>query len=542
MRNIIVLSGSSHPKLVESICQRLGIPKGAVKLSKFSNRETNVEVGESVRGADVFILQSGCGNVNDNFMELLIMIAACRTASAKKITAVIPCFPYARQPDAPYKKNGTLLSRVPTSEVDKYAILYGGKLPETVVANVTNTYAILPSAKPNSAAGAAPGPAGGANGSEGSLSVPAGIPIPTRGGGGGAPASGASSLVSSSPLDDGYLASSPPASHSLQSPPSRGTLRTSASNSGMRARTESTVSIDEKEGVRKLSTLSTSHPNINVKSLTPAPVTYKPAPIVFSGISQDGYKHWTARSGTLIANLLVAAGADHIVTMDLHDPQFQGFFDIPVDNLYSQPLVLNYIRENIPLYQNAVLVSPDAGGAKRATAIADKLNMDFALIHKERRNHTNGGTNGTLHIQHSQTNYEAEVNGVTTTVATSQPKSITTAPSDMMLVGDVAGRVCILVDDIADTSFTITKAARVLKDEGATKIYAIITHGIMSGDAIDRISKSCIDEVIVSNTVPQDEHVAGCSKIKIFDVGGIFAEAIRRIHNGESVSFLFKGK
>jgi len=138
----------------------------------------------------------------------------------------------------------------------------------------------------------------------------------------------------------------------------------------------------------------------------------------------------------------------------------------------------------------------------RATTIADKLNVDFAMIHKDR-------------------------------------KQAHSTATDMMLVGNVKGRVCILIDDIADTSFTITKAAKVLVDNGAVKVYALITHAIMSGDAIDRINKSCIDEVIVSNTVPQEEHLAKCSKMKVFDVAPIFAEAIRRIHNGESVSFLF---
>ena len=143
----------------------------------------------------------------------------------------------------------------------------------------------------------------------------------------------------------------------------------------------------------------------------------------------------------------------------------------------------------------------------RATVIADKLNMDFALIHKERRINASGST---------------------------------ASSSDMMLVGDVKDKVCILIDDIADTSFTITKAAKLLENHGATKIYALITHAIMSGDAMERIERSHIDEVVVSNSVPQDEHLAACSKIKVFDIAPVFAEAIRRIHNGESVSFLFE--
>ncbi|KAI8821525.1 phosphoribosyltransferase-like protein [Fimicolochytrium jonesii] len=348
MRDLTVLSGSSHPRLAQAICERLGVPLGSCTLSKFSNKETNVEVRESVREQDVFIIQSGCGNVNDNFMELLIMIAACKTASARKVTAVLPCFPYARQTETPYRRVGNMsVSREATSlTVQRPDVAYAGP----------------------------------------------------------------------------------------------------------------------------------------------------------SGVS-SAYKQWTARSGTLMANMLTAAGADHIITMDLHDPQFQGFFDVPVDNLHSQPLMIKYIKEKIPNYQEAVIVTPDAGGAKRATLIADKLNMDFALVHKERR---------------------------------------IAAGSELILVGDVRDRVCILVDDIADTSFTITRAAALLTKSGATKIYALITHGILSGDAVERIRASSIDEVVVGNSVPQEEHVERAGgKLKVFDVAGVFAEAVRRIHNGESVSFLF---
>jgi ribose-phosphate pyrophosphokinase len=135
--------------------------------------------------------------------------------------------------------------------------------------------------------------------------------------------------------------------------------------------------------------------------------------------------------------------------------------------------------------------------------------MDFALVHKDRRRNQNLGSGTTL------------------------------ALSEMILVGSVKDRVCILIDDIADTCFTITKAAKLLNRSGATKIYALITHGLLSGDALDRINKSPIDELIVSNTVPQEEHLTNSTKVKVIDVAPIFGEAIRRIHNGESVSFLF---
>ncbi|KAI8802413.1 phosphoribosyltransferase-like protein [Cladochytrium replicatum] len=409
MRNIVVFSGSSHPQLVDAICQRLSLIPGKSVLNKFANRETNVEIKESVRDVDVYIVQSGCGHVNDNFMELLIMIHACRTASARKITAVIPSFPYARQPETPYKRNGMPLTRVPADQMEKYAML--GKSP---------------------------------------ILAPGGVHAPLTNG------------MSFSMLDGA------PNGHAESGDGSSAPSLT-------------------------ISTAATARP--------PSPSLASAGQML--GGTQGGYKHWTARSGTLIANMLTAAGADHIITLDLHDPQFQGFFDIPVDNLYSQPLLVKYIREKIPGYENAIIVSPDAGGAKRATGVADKLNMDFALIHKDRRPRNTGTT-------------------------------------DMMLVGDVRGKVCILIDDIADTSFTITKAAKVLVENGATRVVALITHAIMSGDAIERINNSDIDEVIVSNSIPQDEHLAKCPKMKVYDIAPLFAEAIRRMHNGESVSYLFE--
>lgn len=125
MRNITVFSGTSHPELASSICHRLGLPVGKCTLSKFSNQETNVEVGQSVRGLDIFIIQSGCGKVNDNLMELLIFIAACKTASARKVTVVIPCFPYARQPETPYQKNGLPSTRMDALARERYEEVYG---------------------------------------------------------------------------------------------------------------------------------------------------------------------------------------------------------------------------------------------------------------------------------------------------------------------------------------------------------------------------------------------------------------------------------
>ncbi|XP_022689279.1 ribose-phosphate pyrophosphokinase 2 isoform X2 [Varroa jacobsoni] len=313
MPNIKVFSGSSHCDLAQRIVDRLGINLGKVVLKKFSNQETCVEIGESVRGEDVYIIQSGCGEVNDNLMELLIMINACKIASASRVSAVIPCFPYARQ--------------------------------------------------------------------------------------------------------------------------------------------------DKKDKSR-------------------APISAK-----------------------LVANMLSVAGADHIITMDLHASQIQGFFDIPVDNLYAEPAVLKWIRENIPDWRNAIIVSPDAGGAKRVTSIADRLNVEFALIHKERK----------------------KANEV----------------ASMVLVGDVREKIAILVDDMADTCGTVCHAANKLVEAGAQKVYAILTHGIFSGPAIQRINSAAFEAVVVTNSIPQDQHMKDSAKVQCIDVSMILAEAIRRTHNGESVSYLF---
>ncbi|KAF9431960.1 ribose-phosphate pyrophosphokinase [Entomortierella beljakovae] len=470
MRNIVVLGGSSHPTLVDQICARLGIAPGQVKLTKFANKETNVEIGDSVRNKDVFIIQSGCGSVNDNLMELLIMLAACKTASARRITAVIPCFPYARQPDAPYKKNGMPLSRVPKDVFFGYT---GSSTPFSLPV------------------------------------TPAGTPLQTP---------SLDRIDRKNPFDKMFDSTKVFDENSdIESASTSPTLSPAGAHHGngiipaLSALREGNGGLDPaKKGIlaprgnRPVPSALSSQPSFSTIGSTQGGGGQTCVTSDQVNRQKAGYKHWVARSGTLIANLLVTAGADHIITMDLHDPQFQGFFDIPVDNLYGQPLMVKYIRERIPNWQDAVVVSPDAGGAKRATVIADKLGMEFALIHKERRQ-----------VQ-----------------APHKP--------DMMLVGDVKGKICILVDDIADTSFTITKAAKVLQQNGAQRIYAIITHAIMSGDAITRIQNSCIDQVIVSNSIPQETHLMGCPKMKVFNVAPIFAEAIRRIHNGESVSMLFE--
>ncbi|WZH41865.1 Ribose-phosphate pyrophosphokinase 3 [Fusarium acuminatum] len=192
--------------------------------------------------------------------------------------------------------------------------------------------------------------------------------------------------------------------------------------------------------------------------------------------------------------------ANHVITMDLHASQIQGFFNVPVDNLYAEPSVLRWIQENLNV-ENCVIVSPDAGGAKRATSLADRLNTGFALIHKERP----------------------------------RPNVV----GRMVLVGDVQDKVAILVDDMADTCGTLAKAAETVNQHGASEVYAIVTHGILSGKAIDTINNSCLSGLVVTNTVPLGDKIERCPKLKVIDVSGTLAEAIRRTHNGESVSYLF---
>jgi ribose-phosphate pyrophosphokinase len=231
----------------------------------------------------------------------------------------------------------------------------------------------------------------------------------------------------------------------------------------------------------------------------------------------------------LMANMLQTAGANHVITMDLHASQIQGFFNVPVDNLYAEPSAVKWIRENV-LHTNesghdfsssettshyrtdtCVIVSPDAGGAKRATSIADRLDLPFALIHKER----------------------------------SRPNEV----SRMTLVGHVRGKICILVDDMADTCGTLAKAADTLiKQGGAKDVVALVTHGILSGNAVETLKKSQLSRLVITNTVPVlEEKVRGLDvpdgekgcRLETIDIAPVLAEAIRRTHNGESVSYLF---
>lgn len=320
VRNIVVLGGSSHPQLNLAITNHLGLPPPNILLSKFSVGETRVEIKESVRGKDVYIVQSGCGKVNDHLMELLIMISACKTASAKKVTAVLPLFPYSRQNDLPYNKAGAPLTKPPS------------------VSTAPEPYTF--ESRPQTPYPGQPQSAGLFDGGVDSLRK----------------------KLSKSRLEDTSNPTSPISAAYKVRLPNGGLKR---SNTADFARTDlgsrETREVNGNEGAGAHTANSPKFPS------------FQPQP---------GYKTWVAQAGTLIADLLTCAGADHIITMDLHDPQYQGFFDIPVDNLYARPLLKRYIHLEIPDYKDAVIVSPDAGGAKRATAIADGLGMDFALIHK----------------------------------------------------------------------------------------------------------------------------------------------------------------
>jgi len=314
--SIRILTGNSHPELAQAVAERLNVPLVPCTVKTFSNGEINVKIAESVRDEDVFIIQSGCDDVNENLMELLILISACKTASARRITAVIPCFPYARQ--------------------------------------------------------------------------------------------------------------------------------------------------DKKDKSR-------------------APITAK-----------------------LVANMLTVAGCDHVITMDLHASQIQGFFDIPVDNLWSEPLMIGYIKRSIPGWQEAVVVSPDAGGAKRVTAIADKLGIEFALVHRKR-----------------------------------DGKSLTAPERMELLVGDVKGKIAIMVDDMIDSGHTLSLAARTLHEAGAKSVHALVSHGLLSGSNLAELNSLPMEHLVVTNSIPQKAHHDAMSKLVTIDVSPTIAESIRRTHNGESISLLF---
>ena len=308
-----IFTGNSNPALAREVCEHLGVRLGEAEVGRFPDGEVMVEVRENVRGGDCFVLQSICTPPNENLMELLLLMDALRRASAKRITAVIPYFGYARQ-------DRKVAPRVPIS-------------------------------------------------------------------------------------------------------------------------------------------------------------------------------------AKLVADVITAAGALRVLTVDLHAGQIQGFFNIPVDNLYAMPVLIHYLRKRLEGRRISV-VSPDAGGVERARAFARRLNANLAIIDKRR------------------------------------PRASEVA--EMQLVGEVRDSSALLVDDMIDTAGTITEAAKVVMNAGATEVLACATHPILSDPACERLNKSCLKEMITTNTIPlRAKAQAELSTLKVLSVASLIAEAIRRIHNEESVSSLF---
>lgn len=208
----------------------------------------------------------------------------------------------------------------------------------------------------------------------------------------------------------------------------------------------------------------------------------------------------TPISAKLVADLITAAGADRVLTMELHASQIQGFFNIPVDHLFAKPVLIDYLKERFPKNQ-LVIVAPDAGGAERARSFAKLLHAPMAMIDKRR--------------------------------------AAPNVSEVMHLIGEVEGMNAVIVDDMIDTGGTMVKAAEALKKNGANAVFACCTHAVLSGPAIDRISESMIEELIVTDTIPLQENAKGCNKIRVLSVAGLLGEAITRIHNADSVSSLF---
>jgi len=226
------------------------------------------------------------------------------------------------------------------------------------------------------------------------------------------------------------------------------------------------------------------------------------AAIPYFGYARQDRRPRSARvaiSAKVVANMLTSVGVARLLTMDLHADQIQGFFDVPVDNIYAAPVLLGDVWKQ--RYDNLIVVSPDVGGVVRARALAKRLESDLAIIDKRR------------------------------------PKA--NVAEVMNVIGEVDGRTCVIMDDMVDTAGTLVKAAEVLKKEGATKVVAYCTHAVLSGGAIDKIQRSDLDELVVTDTIPLGEDARACKKIRALSVAGLIAETILRIYTEESVSSLF---
>lgn len=226
------------------------------------------------------------------------------------------------------------------------------------------------------------------------------------------------------------------------------------------------------------------------------------AAIPYFGYARQDRRPRSARvaiTAKVVANMLTGVGVDRVLTMDLHSDQIQGFFDIPVDNVYASPILLSDVWRHD--YPDLIVVSPDVGGVVRARALAKQLEADLAIIDKRR------------------------------------PKP--NVAKVMNIIGEVAGRTCLIMDDMVDTANTLCEAAKALKEKGAVRVLAYCTHGVLSGSAIERIENSAIDELVVTDTIPLSEAAKNCKRIRQLSVAELMAETLRRINADESVSSLF---
>ncbi|KAL3066857.1 hypothetical protein OYC64_016747 [Pagothenia borchgrevinki] len=235
----------------------------------------------------------------------------------------------------------------------------------------------------------------------------------------------------------------------------------------------------------------------------------------------------------LLASMLAKAGLTHIITMDLHQKEIQGFFSFPVDNLRASPFLIQYIQEEIPDYRNAVIVARSPSSAKRAQSYAERLRLGLAVMHGEAHHSELDMPDG----RQSPPPLSRTTPGHT---GLELPLMMAKEKPPITVVGDVGGRIAIIVDDIIDDVEDFVATAEILKERGAYKIYIMATHGLLSADAPRLLEDSAIDEVVVTNTVPHEVQKLQCPKIKTVDVSMILAEAIRRTHNGESMAYLFR--
>ncbi len=241
---------------------------------------------------------------------------------------------------------------------------------------------------------------------------------------------------------------------------------------------------------------------IMIDALKRASAARVTAAIPYFGYARQDRRPRSARvaiSSKVVANMLEAVGVDRVLTMDLHADQIQGFFDVPVDNIYAAPILLGDLWKHG--YENLLVVSPDVGGVVRARALAKRLESDLAIIDKRR------------------------------------PKA--NVAEVMNIIGDVKGRTCVIMDDMVDTAGTLAKAAQALKAEGAVRVLAYCTHPVLSGGAVERIAESALDEVVVTDSIPLREDAKRCAKIRVLSIVDLLAETILRISNADSVSSLF---